>query len=143
MALLLLHHILEISMIRHSFDQAASVNKDTIIIVLLMLLFAGWFIFIAKDHLPIYYDRYNINFVAQRIFKKHLPGVHFNNTNWPYICFAIRIFTLSSAILYPLILMILVLSSGFAYYQLINKILISTLILTMIVLLYFIQKKYE
>lgn len=106
--------MLEISMIRQFFDQAASITKDTIIIVLLMLLFAGWFIFVAKEHLPIYYDRYNINFVAQGFFKMHLPGMHFNNTNWPYICFAMRIFTLSSAILYPLILMILVLSSGFA-----------------------------
>lgn len=106
----------------------------------MMLLFAGWLIFVAKEHLPIYYDRYNINFVAQGFFKMHLPGMHFNNTNWPYICFAMRIFTLSSAILYPLILMILVLSSGFAYYQLMNKIMISALILTMIALLYFIQK---
>lgn len=132
--------IFEISLLSQVFDQTAITPKDTILIVSLMLLFAGWFIFAAKDHLPIYYDQHDINFVAQGIFKMHLPGMHFNNSNWPYICFAMRIFTLSSAILYPLILMIIILSSGFAYYQLLNKILILILILTMIALLYYIQK---
>ena len=51
----------------------------------LFVFFAGYFCFFAKDKLPEYYDEYSINAYSDGIFRMNMPGIHFNNRNWPYI----------------------------------------------------------
>lgn len=50
-----------------------------------LLSFAGYFCFFAKDRLPEYYDDNKINAYSDGIFRMNMPGVYFNNRNWPHI----------------------------------------------------------
>lgn len=56
-------------------------------------LFGAFFVFGAKEKLPGFYDRYRINFYSDGAFRMNVPGVYFNNRNWPHILNAIRIWS--------------------------------------------------
>lgn len=53
-------------------------------------LFGAFFIFGAKEKLPSFYDQYRINFYSDGAFRMNVPGVYFNNRNWPHILNAVR-----------------------------------------------------
>ncbi len=77
---------------------------DSLYISLLMLLFASWLCIFAKELLPTYYDTNKVNFVSQGIFRIHMAGLSFNNANWGYVLTVFRVFTLGTAILYPILM---------------------------------------
>ena len=52
--------------------------------------FGVYFIFLAKEKLPSFYDQYKINFYSDGILRMNVAGVHFNNRNWPHILRAVR-----------------------------------------------------
>lgn len=52
---------------------------------LLGAVFGICFVFSAHVELPDYYDRHPIGGVVDGPLRLHLPGVAFNNRNWPYI----------------------------------------------------------
>lgn len=56
-------------------------------------LFGAFFIFGAKEKLPAFYDQYRINFYSDGAFRMNVPGVYFNNRNWPHILNALRIWS--------------------------------------------------
>ena len=90
---------------------------DSLYVSLLMLFFAIWFCFFAKELLPAYYDRNKVNFVSQGIFRIHMAGLSFNNANWRYVLTVFRIFTLGTAILYPMICYISFLIGGISLWD--------------------------
>ena len=49
------------------------------------------FCFLAKEKLPVYYDQYKIDFYGDGMFRMNVPGVHFNNSNWPHILHGLRV----------------------------------------------------
>lgn len=51
----------------------------------LFLFFSGYFCFFSKDKLPEYYDENKIDTYSHGIIRMNMPGIHFNNRNWPYI----------------------------------------------------------
>ncbi len=53
--------------------------------VLLAVVFGAWFTFGAKEKLPAYYDEYKVDSFSDGFFRMNVPGVHFNNRNWPHI----------------------------------------------------------
>lgn len=65
------------------------------------LLFGGWFCLFAKDRLPWYYDQDRISAYSDGPFRMNLPGVEFNNRNWPYIVRAGRNWTLTVSLALP------------------------------------------
>ncbi len=50
----------------------------------------AYFVFLAEDRIPAYYDQNAISVYAKGPVRMNLPGVHFNNSNWPYITAFIR-----------------------------------------------------
>ena len=70
---------------------------------LLCLLFGAWFCLFVKETLPAYYDENKISSYSDGIFRMNLAGVRFNNSNWPHILRAGRVWTLSVAVLFPLL----------------------------------------
>ena len=52
--------------------------------------FGVYFIFLAKEKLPSFYDQYKINFYSDGILRMNVAGVYFNNRNWPHILRAAR-----------------------------------------------------
>ena len=54
------------------------------------LLFGVYFTFFSAEKLPVFYDQYRLNFVSDGIFQMNMPGMRFNNNNWPHILRAMR-----------------------------------------------------
>ena len=69
----------------------------------LLFCFSGYFCFFAKDKLPAYYDANKIDAYSDGIFRMNMPGIHFNNRNWPYIKRAAIRGMLISAIALPVL----------------------------------------
>ena len=57
---------------------------------LLAALFGGYFWFLIWEKLPRYYDENKVCVVSDGAFQLHMPGMHFNNRNWPYIIRFVR-----------------------------------------------------
>ncbi len=51
----------------------------------LMAIFGLYFCVFARDRLPKYYDENRISSFSDGIVRMNIPGVYFNNCNWPYI----------------------------------------------------------
>ena len=88
----------------------------------LSIIFGFYFGCVLSDRLPKYYDEYPISVYTQKGFELHLPGVYFNNHNWPYMLKVGFYWSLVNILFTPLLFMI------FAVVQ-----LNSAFILTMIV----------
>lgn len=77
----------------------------------LNIIFSIYFWIFVKETLPSFYDENEINFYSDGIFRMNLPGLHFNNRNWPYIVRAFRLEILLSTLLCPLLYLLLYLVS--------------------------------
>ena len=58
--------------------------------LLLAAVFGLYFCFFARERLPAFYDENSISFYSDGPFRMNIPGVHFNNSNWPHILEAVR-----------------------------------------------------
>lgn len=74
-----------------------------LLVEILSLLIGGYFCFFAKETLPAYYDENKISAYSDGIFRMNLPGVFFNNSNWPHIVRVGRLWPLGTAVLWPLV----------------------------------------
>ena len=52
--------------------------------------FGFYFVFFCKEKLPPFYDQYRVNFYSNGFLRMNVPGVCFNNRNWPHIVDAVR-----------------------------------------------------
>ncbi len=69
-----------------------------------MLIFFGfWFCIQIREHLPNYYDENKISTYSDGIFRMNLPGICFNNSNWPHILLAGRVFICTAIVIQPFI----------------------------------------
>lgn len=64
-------------------------------------VFGLYFCFFAKTKLPTYYDENRICSVSDGVFRMNVPGLAFNNSNWPHILNVGRIWSLAAMALYP------------------------------------------
>ena len=65
------------------------------------VVFGAYFFFWMEEVLPRCYDENRINYVLQGAFRMNVPGVYFNNRNWPYILKGLRIWSALSDLLMP------------------------------------------
>lgn len=83
------------------------ISRDVLLVVWMPLGFGIWFFFFIKEKLPSYYDTEKISFYADGVFGLNMPGVYFNNRNWPCILKAGRMFCLLLPVLYPVLYLLL------------------------------------
>lgn len=77
---------------------------DNILTVeVLSLLFGGWLCLFAKETLPAYYDENKIHTYSDGIFRMNMAGISFNNSNWPHILHAGRIWLMVVSVVFPLL----------------------------------------
>ena len=57
-------------------------------------IFGAYFFFFVKERLPSYYDENKIDVYSDGPLRLNLPGVHFNNGNWPRVVRAARLGTM-------------------------------------------------
>ena len=95
-----------------------------------------------KGRLPDYYDLYKISHVGG-FFRIQLSGVSINNSNYPYIIFALRIWSVAMMTIYPLIYVALSYILGTIWTSWEEAICLIIILGSMFVPLYVIAKKFE
>lgn len=66
------------------------VSMEVLLTVVLVLMFGPWFFWIMPERLPAYYDVMSLSYFAYGGMHIQLPGICFNNRNWPHILKALR-----------------------------------------------------
>ena len=69
--------------------------------VIFGITYGAYSMFWMTETLPRYYDENHICNFAQGAFHIHIPGVYYNNRNWPHILRALRVWSMVSMILVP------------------------------------------
>lgn len=77
------------------------------IMMLLMAVFGVYFCVFARERLPKYYDENKISSFSDGPLRMNLPGVYFNNNNWPYILKAGQLWCLLGLVLSPVVFYLL------------------------------------
>lgn len=62
--------------------------------------FGVCFLFL-KERLPEFYDKYDVSFIVDGAFQMCMPGVRFNNRNWPYILRAMHRWSCVTMVVWP------------------------------------------
>lgn len=106
-------------------------------------VFGGYFCIFAKTKLPTYYDDNRINLYSDGPFRMNVPGVAFNNTNWPHILHALRIWSVASIVLYPAIWVLINIFFPDTYIYVGGYVLLFLTLAGMIIPMYILGKKYE
>lgn len=71
-----------LTMLGYSMDEIfASIGT----MMILMAIFGLYFCVFTKEKLPRYYDENRISSFSDGFLRMNMPGVYFNNRNWPYI----------------------------------------------------------
>lgn len=70
--------------------ETAAFGVSILVFELISFWFGIYFWFFMKDRLPSYYDENRINAITDGFFRMNIPGVYFNNSNWPHITAYLR-----------------------------------------------------
>lgn len=79
------------------------VGTTLILPPVLAFIFGVHFIFIAEERLPAFYDENKISFYSSGVFRMNMAGLHFNNSNWPYILGVVRVWCVSILAVWPVL----------------------------------------
>jgi len=89
------------------FSQFRGINPMAVPMPLMFPLFGFIFglsaCFFLKEKLPSYYDENKISAYSDGMFRINMPGVHFNNSNWKYILGWIRIWSILTMLVGPVV----------------------------------------
>ncbi len=68
---------------------------------ILGVVFGLYFLLLAKETLPAYYDENRISCYSDGFFRMNVPGLCFNNRNWPHILRVGRVWAVAVCVGYP------------------------------------------
>lgn len=80
-----------------------TVTETVLVAFLLGAVFGAFFCIFIKTRLPEIYDQHRMGLYYDSGVRMNLPGVSFNNSNWPYIVLSGRIWSCAATALYPLL----------------------------------------
>ncbi len=104
--------------------------------------FGFYFWLFVQERLPDYYDGNKIGSYNHGPIRMNIPGVNFNNRNWPHIVKVMRIWTLTTMLTVPLLS--LPLAIGTRLYGIwLEKVVLLVYVVGMVFALYRTGKKYE
>lgn len=64
-------------------------------------LFGAYFCLFAQRKLPGIYDQAALSFMSDGPVRMNLPGVHFNNRNWPHMLRTAQIWSVAALVVFP------------------------------------------
>ena len=70
---------------------------------ILSAVFGAYFCFFVKAKLPAYYDENRCGLYLDGAIRMNVPGIAFNNSNWPHIVGVGRVWSCSVLALYPIL----------------------------------------
>lgn len=77
-------------------------HQSLLVIEILIAVFGAYFMFFVKERLPKYFDDNKISAYSDGFFRLNIPGVYYNNRNWPHIIKNSRISLMIIMIAFPL-----------------------------------------
>ncbi len=109
----------------------------------MLLIFGGWFCIFARETLPAYYDENKINFISDGFLRMNMPGLYFNNSNWPHILNTARVWCLAGAVGLPVAGYILWVIFDRELWVVTRLLVPLAFVLGMFIPMYVFGKKYE
>ena len=61
------------------------ISMEVLFLVGMVLMFGPWFFWVLPERLPAYYDVMSLSYFVYGGMHINIPGVHFNNRNWPHM----------------------------------------------------------
>lgn len=111
--------------------------------VLLGAIFGAWFCFFARKELPRFYDENRIYGIMDGPFRMNVPGLRFNNRNWPYIITVGRVWSCAVMAVLPVLCMGLWWMWPAAWPQMELAVMLGTTLGGLFVPLYVVGKRFE
>lgn len=113
---------------------------DFVPFMVVSIFLGAYFTFVVKDRIPGFYDDNKINFYTDGFMKLNMPGLYFNNSNWPHIVAYIRFWSYSLNITVPIFFFVF---DRFIPIYLTGILCLVIVMTTLLVPIYAIGKKYE
>lgn len=113
---------------------------DFVPFMVVSIFLGAYFTFVVKDRIPGFYDDNKINFYTDGFMKLNMPGLYFNNSNWPHIVAYIRYWSYSLNIAVPIFFFVF---DRFIPIYLTGILCLVIVMTTLLVPIYAIGKKYE
>lgn len=123
--------------------QRGHLTETVIVHAVLTTLFGAYFCFFVQLKLPAYYDQNKISGVHDGVIRMNIPGLHFNNSNWPYIVKTGRLAMIANMVAFPLLSIVfgqLVPELWFAFE---NMVMLVMMLGGLFIPMYIVGKKYE
>ncbi len=109
----------------------------------LCAVFGAYFCFFVKMRLPRFYDENRLSIFHDGVFEMSMPGMEFNNKNWPHIVEALRLWACLSMALFPMLHYILG-NPAWGAVRFVGRIVLLFVFLgTLFGTIYGVGKKYE
>ena len=87
--------------------QGGGVTEYVIVNAILTAIFGAYFCFFVRMKLPVYYDQNKISGIHDGVLRMNIPGLHFNNSNWPHMIKTGRLAMLVNMVLFPLLALVI------------------------------------
>lgn len=123
--------------------QKGQLTDSVITNAILTFLFGAYFCFFVRMKLPTYYDQNKISGIHDGVVRMNIPGLHFNNNNWPYIIKTSRVAMLVNMVLLPLLSLIVGHVNHELWLAIELYVMLFLLLGGLFVPMYLIGKKYE
>lgn len=106
-------------------------------------IFGAYFCFFVKLKLPVFYDETRCGFYYDGPIRMNVPGVSFNNSNWPHIVRVGRIWSCLTIALLPLLNLVMTHLCRDAWLQTERYVFLALLLGGLFFPIYIVGKKYE
>ncbi len=123
--------------------QKDRLTTSVIINAILTFVFGAYFCFFARTKLPLYYDQNKISGIYDGFVRMHIPGLHFNNRNWPHIVNAARAALLTEMTVFPLLALIIGYFNFELWFSIERYVMLVLLLGALFVPIYIVGKIYE
>ena len=119
------------------------ITQMSLTAVILGAVFGAYFCFFVRIRLPAYYDEDRISGMIDGVFRMNVPGLVFNNSNWPHIVRVGRIWSCAAMALYPLLSFLMTILNVQLWITIELGVFLTLILGGLFIPIYMVGRKYE
>ena len=123
--------------------QGGRLTESVIVNAILTAIFGAYFCFFVRMKLPVYYDQNKISGIHDGVLRMNVPGLHFNNSNWPHMIKTGRLAMLVNMVLFPLLALVIGHLEPELWFQCEKYVMLVLNLGGLFIPMYIVGKKYE
>lgn len=127
-------------LLNHRYGQISEMAATAVV---LGVIFGAYFCFFVKTNLPAYYDENRIGMVHDGVFRMNVPGLVFNNSNWPYIVLTGRSWACLMVALFPALTLLMTFLCPEFWFGMGRYVFLALILGGLFIPMYVVGKKYE